>query len=143
MQIFLEIVTPDRLSFQGHVDSVNLPATDGEIGILPHHIPLITTLGVGELRYRQGDLYESYAIGGGFVEVRADSHVIVMAEDADLAAEIDVEKALAARRAAEERIAAGFVEPADLAAARAQLQHSLLKIRVAERRHREGPRRRM
>jgi F0F1-type ATP synthase epsilon subunit len=65
-----------------------------------------------------------------------------MAETADLAAEIDLEKALEARREAERALEAGFVEPADLAQARAALQAALLRIRIAERRHREGPRRR-
>ena len=67
--------------------------------------------------------------------------VVVMAETADLAAEIDLERAQEARREAERALEAGYVEEADLAAARARFQSALLRIRVAERRHREGPRR--
>ena len=75
------------------------------------------------------------------MQVRPDK-VVVMAETADMASEIDVEKAQEARREAEKALESGFQEGADLAAARASLQQALLHIRLAERRHREGPRRR-
>jgi F-type H+-transporting ATPase subunit epsilon len=141
MPILLEIVTPERLAYSGEVDAVVLPGSEGELGVLPHHAPLITALGVGELRYRTGDQEESFAIVGGFLQVRPD-RVVVMAETADMASEIDLEKAQEARREAEKALETGYHEGADLAAARAALQQALLRIRVAERRHREGPRRR-
>jgi F-type H+-transporting ATPase subunit epsilon len=84
---------------------------------------------------------EAFAIVGGFLQVRPDK-VVVMAETADMASEIDLETAQEARREAERALETGFHEGADLAAARASLQQALLRIRVAERRHREGPRRR-
>ena len=141
MPIQLEIVTPERLAYSDSVDAVVLPGSEGELGVLPHHAPLVTRLGVGELRIRKGTEEESFAIVGGFLQVRPDK-VVVMAETADMASEIDLEKANEARREAEKAIETGFVEGADLAAARASLQQALLRIRVAERRHREGPRRR-
>jgi F-type H+-transporting ATPase subunit epsilon len=141
MPLLLEIVTPERLAFSEEVDSVQVPGIDGELGILPHHAPLLSTLGVGELRIRKGGTEELFAIAGGFVQVRPDK-VVVMAETADLASEIDVEKAQEARREAERALEDAAHEPADLAAARAALQQALMRIRVAERRHREGPRRR-
>jgi F-type H+-transporting ATPase subunit epsilon len=97
-------------------------------------------LGVGELRIRKGGAEESFAIVGGFLQVRPDK-VVVMAETADMASEIDLEKAQQARREAEQALE-GRVEAIDLSAARAALQQALLRIRVAERRHREGPRHR-
>jgi F-type H+-transporting ATPase subunit epsilon len=136
----LEIVTPERLAFEDDVDSVNVPGVEGELGILPHHAPLVSTLGVGELRIRKGGTEELFAIAGGFVQVRPDK-VVVMAEMADIAAEIDVEKAQEARREAERALEGGYQEGADLSAARAALQQALLRIRVAERRQREGRRR--
>ena len=142
MPILLEIVTPERLAYSGEVDAVVLPGSEGEMGVLPHHAPLVSTLGVGELRIRKGGTEESFAIVGGFVQVLPDQ-VVVMAETADLSSEIDLEKAQEARRKAEEALEGGFVEGADLAAARASLQAALIRIRVAERRHREGPRRRV
>jgi F-type H+-transporting ATPase subunit epsilon len=137
--ILLEIVTPERQVFSEQVDSVVCPGIEGELGVLPHHAPLLTTLGVGELRIRRGGQEEFFAIAGGFLQVRPDK-VVVMAETADMASEIDLEKAQEARREAEQALAEGFEEPADLARARAALQRALLRIRVAERRRREGPR---
>lgn len=139
MPIRLEIVTPERLAFSDEVDAVVVPGVEGELGVLPHHAPLVSTLGIGELRIRKGGSEESFAIVGGFLQVRPDK-VVVMAETADLAAEIDVTKAEEARREAERALESGYQEGADLAAARAALQQALLRIRVAERRRREGRR---
>jgi F-type H+-transporting ATPase subunit epsilon len=118
---------------------VLVPGIDGELGILPHHTPLVSLLGVGELKIRKSGSEESFAIAGGFLQVRPDK-VVVMAETADLASEIDLEKAQEARREAERALESGYVEGADLSVARAELQRALVRIRVAERRHREGPR---
>lgn len=139
MPLLLEIVTPERQVFSEEVESVVCPGVEGELGVLPHHAPLLTTLGVGELRIRRGGEEEFFAIAGGFVQVRPDK-VVVMAETADMASEINLEAAEEARREAERALAEGFEEPADLARARASLQRALLRIRVAERRRREGPR---
>jgi F-type H+-transporting ATPase subunit epsilon len=141
MPLQLEIVTPERLAYADEVDAVVVPGVEGELGILPHHAPLVSMLGVGELRIRKAGVEESFAIVGGFVQVRPDK-VVVMAETADLAGEIDLERAEEARREAERALESGYQEGADLSAARAALQQALLRIRVAERRHREGPRRR-
>ena len=141
MPLKLEIVTPERLAYSDTVDAVVLPGSEGELGVLPHHAPLISTLGVGELRIRKGGEEELFAIAGGFLQVRPDK-VVVMAEMADMASDIDLERALEARREAERALETGFHEGADLSMARAALQQALLRIRVAERRHREGSRHR-
>jgi F-type H+-transporting ATPase subunit epsilon len=142
MPLLLEIVTPERLAYSDMVDAVNLPGIEGELGVLPHHAPLVSMLGVGELRIRKGGAEESFAIVGGFLQVRPDK-VVVMAETADMASEIDLAKAQEAKRAAEQALEGGArTDAIDLSAARAALQHALLRIRVAERRHREGPRHR-
>jgi len=141
MTIRLEIVTPERLVYQDDVDAVAVPGIEGELGVLPHHAPLVTTLGLGELRIRRSGVEDHFAIVGGFLQVRPD-RVVVMAETADIASEIDLEAAQEARRDAERALEFGDQEGADLAAARVALQSALLRIRVAERRHREGPRRR-
>ena len=141
MPIKLEIVTPERLVFDETVDGVTLPGSEGELGVLPHHAPLVSTLGVGELHIRAGGNEEWFAIVGGFVQVLPDK-VVVMAETADIASEIDLEKAQEARRDAERALESGYVEGADLSTARAALQAALLRERVAQRRHREGPRHR-
>ena len=141
MPLLLDIVTPERLAYSGQVDSVQLPGSEGELGVLPHHAPLIANLGHGELRIRKGTTEETFAVFGGFLQVLPD-RVVVMAESADLASEIDLERAQEARREAERALESGVHEGADLAAARAALQQALLRVRVAERRHHEGPRQR-
>jgi F-type H+-transporting ATPase subunit epsilon len=142
MPILLEIVTPEKLAYSDTVDAVVLPGSEGEMGVLPHHAPLLATLGIGELRIRKGGVEDHFAIVGGFVQVRPDK-VVIMAETADMASDIDLEKAQEARREAEKALEGGFHEGADLALARASLQQALLRIRVAERRHHEGARRRV
>jgi F-type H+-transporting ATPase subunit epsilon len=139
MPIKLEIVTPERLVFDETVDGVTLPGSEGELGVLPNHAPLVSTLGVGELKIRSGGSEDWFAIVGGFVQVLPDK-VVVMAETADLSSEIDLEKAQAARRDAEHALESGYHEGMDLSAARAALQAALLRERVAQRRHREGRR---
>ncbi len=139
MPLLLEIVTPDKQAYSDEVDAVYCPGTEGEFGVLPHHAPLLSMLGVGELRIQKGGEEEFFAIAGGFVQVRPEK-VVVMAELADLSSEIDLESAEEARREAERAIQQGFDEPADLARARAAMERALLRIRVAERRHREGRR---
>ena len=141
MPLQLEIVTPEKQAYVDEVDSVYCPGVEGELGVLPHHAPLLSTLGTGELRIKKGNEEEYFAISGGFLQVRPDK-VVVMAELADLSAEIDLEAAEEARREAEQALAQGFDEPADMAKARAAMQQALVRIRVAERRHREGRRRR-
>jgi F-type H+-transporting ATPase subunit epsilon len=139
MPLHLEIVTPERLAYSDDVDMVLVPGLEGELGILPHHTPLVSLLGVGELKIRKGGDEETFAIAGGFLQVRPDK-VVVMAETAEIGAEIDLERAQLARAEAEKALESGYVEGADLSAARAELQRALLRIRVAEGRRREGPR---
>ena len=139
MPLHLEIVTPERLAYSDEVDMVLVPGSEGELGILPHHTPLVSLLGVGELKIRKGGSEEIFAIAGGFLQVRPDK-VVVMAETAEIASDIDLEPAQKARAEAEKALEGGFVEGADLSAARAELQRALVRIRVAEHRQREGPR---
>jgi len=139
MPLHLEIVTPERLAYEDEGDMVLVPGIEGELGILPHHTPLVSLLGVGELQIRKGAEEESFAIAGGFLQVRPDK-VVVMAETAEIDADIDLERAQRARAEAEKALESGHADGADLTAARAELQRALVRIHVAERRRREGPR---
>ncbi len=130
MPLHLEIVTPEKRAFEGDVDEVIVPGSEGELGILPHHAPLISALGQGVLRLRRQGREEEFAIFGGFLQVRPD-RVVVLAETADMASDIDMERAERARREAE-RVLEGAAE-ADMAVARAALQRALIRIRIAER----------
>ena len=140
MPLHLEIVTPEKRAFEGDVDEVIVPGSEGELGILPHHAPLISTLGQGVLRLKRGGQEEEFAIFGGFLQVRPD-RVVVLAETADLASDIDLERAQRARREAEQ-VLHGVTEEADLIMAKAALQRALIRIRLAERgtRRPRGPR---
>jgi F-type H+-transporting ATPase subunit epsilon len=132
----LEIVTPERRAYDDEVDMVIVPGRNGQLGILPHHTPLISSLGVGELRIKKGASEESLLISGGFVEVRADK-VVVMADLAEHSEEIDEQRAIEARKQAEAEL--GEVhDPVDLARVRAALQTALMRERIATRRRSRG-----
>ena len=130
--IQLEIVTPERQLLSESVDSVQLPGADGELGILPGHAPLMTALGIGELTDRNGQETGHLAIIRGFSEVLPD-RVSVLAEIAEHAGEIDVERAKAARERAEKRLASGSAANIDWDRATAALQRSLVRLHVATR----------
>lgn len=139
--IRLEILTLERRLFDGLVNMVIAPGTEGVLGILPRHTPLLTGLTFGELQVKQeGQEDEFFAIGGGFMEVQPD-HVIVLADAAEQAEEIDLARAEAARQRAEEMIEkAKAQEEIDLARAEASLRRSIIRIKVAQRRRRRGDR---
>ena len=129
-KILLEIVTPDRSLVHEEVDEVQLPGTDGYLGVLPGHAPLLTTLGVGELWYRIGQEMHYVAIAAGFGEVLPDS-VTVLAQIAERAQDIDVGRAEAARKRAEERLNKNV--DTDIERARLALLKSLIRTQVASR----------
>src|ERR671913_832254 len=101
--IDLQIVTPERLLVQDQVDEVQIPGSEGYFGVLPGHTPLLASLAVGELWYRKGQEKTYLAIAGGFAEVLPD-RVTILAQLAERAEDIDVERAETARRRAEERL---------------------------------------
>ena len=128
----LDIVTAEKDVYSDDVDMVVAPGVQGQLGILPHHTPLMTTLDAGELRIKKGNEELSLAISGGFLEVRPD-HVIVLADAAERADEIDVARAEAAKRRAEERLTAHHVPVADEETARAALARAMARLKVAEK----------
>lgn len=136
MTLRLEVVSPDGRVFTDDVESVVVPGIEGELGILPHHTPLVTALGTGELRIRRAGTVQFMLISGGFVEVRPEK-VVVMALVAEHSEEIDAAAAAAARRAAEADLEAVH-DPVDLARVRAALQTALMRERIATRRSQRG-----
>jgi F-type H+-transporting ATPase subunit epsilon len=128
----LEIVTPDRSIVNEQVDEVQLPGAEGYFGVLPGHTPFLTTLQVGELWYRVGQEKHYLAIAFGFAEVLPD-RVTVLAQIAERAQEIDVARAEAARKRAEERIAQAPQAAHDFERARIALMKSLIRLQVASR----------
>ena len=132
----LEIVTAERVVFSEDVDAVIAPGIEGQLGVLPHHAPLMTTLMPGELLVRKGGEEFALAITGGFVEVRPD-RIIVLADAAERVEEIDVARAEEAKRRAEERLKAPATE-VDLLRAEAALRRSLMRLNVVARRRRRS-----
>ena len=128
--IDLQIVTPNRLIVQEQVDEVQVPGSEGYFGVLPGHTPLLATLAVGELWYRKGPEKIYLAIAGGFAEVLPD-RVTILAQLAERAEDIDVERAESARRRAEERLTQKA--DVDFERARAALLRSLTRLQVASR----------
>ncbi len=130
--IKLDIVTAERVVFSEDVDVVVAPGVEGQLGILPHHAPLMTMLLPGELLVRKGGEEFALAISGGFLEVRPD-RIIILADAAERVEEIDVARAEAAKRRAEERLKTHPPE-VDMARAEAALRRSLARLKVVERR---------
>ncbi len=135
--IRLDVVSAERVVYSEEVDVVIAPGVEGQLGILPHHTPLMTTLQSGELRVRKGGEEISLAITGGFLEVRPD-RVIVLADAAERAEEIDLARAEEAKRRAQEQISRRGPE-VDLAQAEAALRRSLARLKVGEKRKKRRP----
>ena len=129
-EIRLNIVTPDRLVAQDAVTGVTIPGKDGQLGILPGHAPLLTELGPGELVYVRTDTKHAVVVNGGFAEVLPD-RVIVLAQSAERAEEIDIGRAEKAKERAEERLKR-FDDPAiDMERAREALRRAMARLETA------------
>jgi F-type H+-transporting ATPase subunit epsilon len=133
----LEIVTAEGTVFADDVNEVVAWGIEGQLGILPHHVPLMTMLQPGDLLIKKDNEEHYLAISGGFLEVRPDK-VIILADACERAEEIDIERAEAARRRAEEILKTRPPE-VDTAAAEAALRRSLARIKAAEKRRRKRP----
>jgi F-type H+-transporting ATPase subunit epsilon len=127
----LEIVTPDAKVYSEDVDMVTLPGVEGEMGIYPQHVPLMTQIVPGEIVARKGGEDVFLAVGEGFVEITAD-HVAVLADMAIRAENIDEATVEEARRRAEARLAE-HLNDEDMAAIQAAIATSLAQIKVKHR----------
>ena len=130
--LLLEIVTPERKVYAQDVNMVIVKALEGEMGVLPNHIPLVTPLKIGPVIAKKKDGNEFIAVHGGFMEVRKDK-VVILAESAELADEIDVERAKRAKERAEERLARKRAEEIDFRRAELALQRALNRLDVASK----------
>ena len=130
-KLTLEVVTPERLLVSEQVDEVQLPGAEGYFGVLPGHTPLLATLQVGELWYRVGQDKRYLAVAFGFAEVLPD-RVTVLAQLAERPEDIDVPRAEAARKRAEERVAKPQPD-IDFERARIAMTKSLIRLQVAAR----------
>jgi F-type H+-transporting ATPase subunit epsilon len=132
----LEVVTPTRLVVSEEVAEIVAPGSEGYFGVLPGHLPFMTTLKIGELTYWKGREERHLSVAWGYAEVRPDK-VVVLAETVERAEEIDVERAERARRRAEERLQAWFggEEDIDFARAEGALYRALTRMELARKGH--------
>ncbi|MCC3379441.1 F0F1 ATP synthase subunit epsilon [Paenibacillus farraposensis] len=124
----LEIVTPERLVYSEQVNSISVRGSEGDLGILPGHLPLVTPLKIAPIYIKIGGQTEVIAVNGGFIEVRKDK-VVVLAESAERSEDIDVERARAARERAELRLQSKQ-EQIDQHRAEVALQRALNRLNV-------------
>jgi F-type H+-transporting ATPase subunit epsilon len=129
-----QIITPERVVFSDEVDQVSLMTTTGEITILPHHIPLVTVLKPGELRYKKDNEEQAIAVSGGFAEVKRDSSLTILADTAERATEIDLTRAEAARDRALKTMQEGIhADHAQFALLQASLEKALNRLKVGNK----------
>jgi F-type H+-transporting ATPase subunit epsilon len=129
--IRLELVTPERLLLSEDVDEVIAPGYEGEFGVLPEHTQYLSILNIGELRYRKGGQLHKVALGGGFAEVTPE-RVVVMAETAERAEEIDLERARRARDRAENALKTLSMDDESYGKAAAALQRAMVRMSAGE-----------
>jgi F-type H+-transporting ATPase subunit epsilon len=132
--ILLEVVTPEHLLLSQQVEEVIAPGIEGEFGVLPGHTHFLTTLKIGELRYRIGEHMQYMSVLWGFAEVTPQK-VTILAEVAEKAEDIDVDRAPAGVEEAERRLETGGL-PSEVEAARISLEKARLRKRIAARAHR-------
>src|SRR5215831_19835315 len=135
-KILLEVVTPEKMLVSQQVDEVIAPGSEGDFGVLPGHCYLLSTLRIGELRYRVGDQTNHMAVLWGYAEV-TPTKVTVMAEIAEKAEDIDIERATAKVAEAERRLQTGGL-PSDLKEAEISLEKARLRKKIAERARKGG-----
>ncbi len=135
-KILLEVVTPEKLLLSQQVDEVIAPGSEGEFGVLPGHCHFLSTLRIGELRYRVGDLTTHMAVLWGVAEV-TPTKVTIMAEIAEKAEDIDIGRAQAAVEKAEERLKAGGL-PSEVKEAEMSLEKARLRKKIADRARKSG-----
>ena len=131
--IRLDIVTAESSVFSEDVDMIIAPGMMGQLGILPNHSPLMTMLDPGEVVIKKGSDEQYLAVSGGFLEVRPD-RVILLADSAERAEEIDIARAEEAKKRAEKRLEEKYMPEMDSARAEAALKRSLIRLRIAEKR---------
>ncbi len=129
--IRLELVTPERTLVSEEVDEVIAPGYEGEFGVLPEHTPYLAILDIGILRYRRGDETQKIAVGGGFAEVGPD-RVVVMADVAEKAEEIDLDRARKAHERAEAALKDLSMDDETYVKAYSALRRALIRMSAAE-----------
>ena len=133
-KLSVEIITGERVVYEeSDVDMVVAPGAEGSLGLLPSHAPLFTLLSLGEMRVVKGGEEQSLAVFGGFLEI-ADDHIRILADAAERAEEIDVDRAEEARQRAESRKSEGTSRTEDMIRAEAAMRRSMVRLKISRRR---------
>lgn len=129
-----KIVTPEKTIYENEIYQVTIPTMEGEITVLPNHIPLISVLKAGELRFKDKNGEQQMAVSGGFLEVRGKNEIVILADHAQRVGDIDIDKAEEARARAEEQMAnLKNAQDVDYAKLQAIMDRELNKLRVAKK----------
>lgn len=132
--IHFKIATPEKIVYENDILQVSIPTTTGEITVLPHHSPLVSILQAGELKIKDDKGVQVIAVSSGFLEVRANNEVIILADNAERAEYIDIDRAEAARKRAEEEMSKAKVgENVDYAKLQAVIEREMNRVRVGKK----------
>ncbi|HEB12320.1 MAG TPA: F0F1 ATP synthase subunit epsilon [Actinobacteria bacterium] len=133
-QLQCEVITPEKIIYEGKVDMVVAPGAAGELGILPLHMPIVTTLRVGELRLKHGEDQQDYiAIDGGYMEVSEDK-VTILADAAEYASKMDIAEVNKVKEEIEARLASIPKDSDEFFTATAELERAVNRLSIAQRR---------
>lgn len=133
--LHVQLTTPERILYKADAEELSLPTSMGEITILPHHIPLVANLAQGEIRAKEKDKILTFSCSGGFIEVKPSGEVVILADNAERAEEIDEARAEAARKRAEDLMKEKVTDQMEYATISTKLERELARLRVA-RKHR-------
>lgn len=135
----LSVITPEQTVYDGQVDQVTIPTVEGEITVLPHHVPLVGVIAPGELRIRQNGQDIPLVVAGGFVEVLPGNRVAVLADAAERVEALDIAAIETARERARQALASKRAgDEVSFADAAAAMQKELARLRVARKYHKSG-----
>jgi len=130
----LKIATPEKVIYENEILQVSIPTMDGEITVLPNHVPLVSVLKAGEMKIVDKDGEQILAVSGGFLEVRGQNEIVILADNAERATEIDIDRAEQARLRAEELMKqTKSVEDVDFAKLQAMMEREMNRIRVGKK----------
>jgi len=130
--INFKIATPEQVVFKDEVEQITLPTKMGEITVLPDHIPLIAVLTPGEVFIKKGNVKQAMSVSGGFIEVQAEK-VVVLADTAERAEEIDIKRAEEARERAQQAMSKKHMDAVQFAGLAAQIEKEMARIRVGQK----------
>lgn len=137
-KIHFQIITPERIAYDDIIDQATIPTKEGQITVLPHHVPLISILETGELIIKKNSHEMPMFVSGGFVEVRKGNKIVILADSAEYAEEIDETRAEKARERAIDLQKEKFTDDVKFGEATAALERALARLKIARKHRKSG-----